>query len=850
MLPMLLLCLSGLAWSEGLAPLRVAPELLRPADSARPLPASGSSAAASEAPVEARLVDPIPAVGGEPEPARPEELVPAAAPPQQQGDEPVSTPSPGTPTLETPLPQVRASQAPGPEVTRSGQPRTDVAPGRPPGATEVRALRIVGLRSVELVAEGEAELTRDDLTLTADRLVYNELTDEASARGNVRLDRNDDWITGSWARLIVHEWTGELEGPQYYFSREASARPGEPTRIVAGTGGADMLYFEGENQYRLESATWTTCEPESLDWYIQARDLELDFDRNVGVARGGSLVFKDVPVLWWPWIEFPLAEQRKSGFLVPTIGMSNKTGLDVSAPYYLNIAPNYDATVTPRYMGRRGLQLGGEFRYLGASHTGEARVEWLPRDTTSGKARTLGAFEHQHAITQRLHASVDLNWVSDDEYFEDLSSRISVASRVNLLREAQLFYTGDWWHALARVQGYQTLSGFGPYRRQPQLMLNARRDDLPAGMRFDFSSEYVDFRHRDSARAEGGRLHAYPRISRRFEWPSHYIEPRLGWHYTRYDLDRPLAGGKRSIVRSLPVLSIDGGLFFERETTLFGNGYLQTLEPRLFYVHVPYRDQRDIPRFDTARYDFGFAQIFTENRYSGIDRLGDANELTAAVTTRFIEPTTGIERLSATLGQQFYFSRQRVTLNETGLPEVESQESRRRTDVLAAVSGRVTRSTSIDAILRYNPFDRETQRFNFGVRYQPGHARVFNASYRYARDLLDGREGVEDVDFSAQWPLAERWYGVGRVTRSIRESRVTEAVVGIEYVSTCGCWVLRTAAHRFATNPNKVTNALFLQLELTGLGGIGSSPVNLLTRSVPGYGKINDSMPSRFFAVE
>lgn len=879
LLPLALWCLAGPVLASGLQPLVVSPDLVRSAVTPRsvvpPSPPSSASQAGETVPTasvpvidrsrpaaDSGVADRSSA-GPEAEAARaviegasgvavgaaevPAAFEPGAA--AQTGPEPaLATPpvegrTPGAPESSSRLPDNR------------GLNPNDTAVAGEAGRTEVTALRITGVRAVELVAEGEAELTRDDTVMTADRLVYNELTDEARAEGNVVLFRGDDRMTGDWARLIVHEWVGEIEAPTYAFTRESRVSDGDTARSVSGSGQADAMLFEGENQYRLQNATWTTCEPESLDWYIKATDLELDYDRQVGVARGASVVFKDVPILWWPKMSFPLAEQRQSGFLVPTVGASNKTGFDVAVPYYWNIAPNYDATVTPRFMGRRGLQLGGEVRYLQPNYSGEIRAEWLPEDRDTGEARSLGAFQHVHRITPRLHASLDYNWVSDDQYFEDLSTRISVASRVNLLREGRMTYHGGWWTASALAQGYQTLSGSEPYRRLPQLTLNAYRADLPAGLAFTLGSEYANFKHENSALAEGSRLHVYPQLALPIEQSAFFITPKIGLHSTRYDLDRPLEGGSKSIRRNLPIFSIDSGLYFEREASFFGQDYVQTLEPRFFYVRTPYEDQRDIPRFDTGRFDFGFAQLFTENRYSGVDRVGDANELTVAVTSRFIEPGSGAERLRATVGQQFYFDDQRVTLNQIDEENrgvfIENPRVKRRTDIIGALSGRVTKATTIDTFLRYNPFESQTERFNFGVRYQPEFGKNLNFSYRFARDLIDGdRPGLEDLDLSAQWPLGNRWYGVGRVTRSIKENRITESVAGVEYISTCGCWVFRTAAHRFATDPNRVTNALFVQLELTGLGGIGASPVNLLTRSVPGYGKINEPMSNRFFGED
>ena len=723
------------------------------------------------------------------------------------------------------------------DVPAPGGATTTTATGLPPGATEVRALRIRGTRSVELLAEGEAELLRDDMRLSADKLVYRELEDEAQAEGNVRLAQGDDSMSGPQARLKLAERLGSFESPEYRFTRRSEAVAGADAREVSGGGQADVLYFEGENQYRLKNATWSTCEASDPDWYIKASDLRLDYDREIGVARGASVVFKDVPLLWWPWAEFPLVGQRQSGFLAPTYGVSNKVGLDISIPYYWNIAPNYDATIAPRIMGRRGVQLATEFRYLTPTQRGESRVEWLPRDNVTGEERALGSFQHQQVITPSLFASVDLNGVSDKQYFEDLSSRLSVASRVNLLREGRLNYFGsDWWNASALVQSYQTLSGTDPYRRLPQLLLNAYRSELPAGTSFAFRGEYVKFDHPDPDLPEGSRFTLYPQLSLPFERAGYHVTPKLGLHHTQYALDRDLTGKSRSLTRSLPIFSVDSGLAFEREANFFGNDYLQTLEPRVYYVKVPHREQDEIPIFDTSRYDFGLAQIFSENLYSGGDRIADANQVTAAVTSRLVDPETGAERLRATLGQRFYFDDQRVTLPG------EAPRAGRRADVLGAFSGRLMRAVSLDSAWQYNPRDDWTERFNFGVRYQPDYAKALNLSYRYSRDVL------QDLDVSGQWPLGRGWYGVARVTRSIKENRVTESIAGIEYDG--GCWVFRTAVHRFATNPDDVTQAVFVQLELNDLASVGSSPVNLLKRSVAGYGKINDPVSDRVFGSD
>ena len=727
-----------------------------------------------------------------------------------------------------------------PPALAQGLPPLQVAPELLQGATEVRAERIYGTREMEIVAEGQAELLREDLHLSADRIGYRELLDEVHAEGNVVIHRSGERVSGPSARFIVHARSGEIEQPEYEIGGLAGDGAGDEAggATLSGRGQAEVMYFEGENQYRLKGATWTTCEAPDPDWYIKADTLRLDYDRERGEVHGSSLVFKNTPILWWPWAEFPLSERRQSGLLVPTVGMSNKTGLDISLPYYWNIAPNYDATLAPRIMSRRGLQLGGEFRYLTGQYRGETRVELMPRDQVTGESRSLGAWQHQQRITPHLFASLDINAVSDDRYFEDLSSRVEGASTSNLLREGRLWYTGGgWWTASALVQSYQNLTQVdAPYRRVPQLRLDGRRGGLPGGAVFTIESEFVEFDHEDARLATGQRLFLHPQLALPVERPGYFITPRASFHFTRYRLDEPTAAGRSDITRAVPVLSVDSGLFFDRDTRVFGNAMRQTLEPRLMYLRVPYRRQNDIPVFDTDRYDFGFAQIFSENRYSGIDRLADANQITAAVTTRLIEPDSGLERFRATVGQRYYFSDRKVLLPD------ERDIGANRTDLLAAVSGRLTRTLSTDALLQYNADDGSTERFNVSLRYQPDYAKVLNVGYRFSRDVL------RDLDISAQWPLGGRWYGVARVSRSILEKRITEAIGGVEYDG--GCWVFRTALHRFATNPDDVTNALFFQLELGGLGGIGPSPVNLLRRSVPGYGKINDSLSNRYFGNE
>ena len=888
LIPLLLLCMSGASLAESLPPLKVSPDLLRgartvpvqapapsaapataenPAPDARttkqdtrpaamPAPAVDSptdqSPAAETAPVAPRapVVDrALPAADSAPAAAA------AVAPASKEVErsvadaQPSSSPSSAAPVADA----VAEPKVVSPTTTAS---QAGSAAPLPVGTTAISALRIHGSRSIELVAEGEAELQRDDTVLTADKVTYREPTDEVVAEGNVVLSRGTDTIRGPQATLVVGDRTGRFESPQYQLSRaRGPVLAGDAPRSVSGSGEADVLNLEGENQYRLKNATWTTCSPTDPDWYIKARELELDYDREVGTAHGSSIVFMDTPIFWMPWAEFPLNGQRQSGFLPPTFGSSNKTGVDFTQPYYWNIAPNYDATVAPRIMSRRGLQVGGEFRYLGEDYQGTTRVEWMPEDRVTGEERRLGSIQHQHRFAPNLYGTLDLNAVSDDDYFEDLSSNIGVASRVNLLREGRLIYAGGWWSASALVQRYQTLSPEGeapnaePYRRLPQIALNAYRADLVGGLAATLESEVTRFAHANpDANDEATRFVAYPQLSLPLQGASWFVTPKAGVHYSSYDVDRAKANEAKpnSVTRSLPIMSLDSGLFFERETKLFGGDYVQTLEPRLFYLRVQDKDQTQIPVFDSNRFDVGFAQIFSENRFSGSDRIGDANDLTAAVTTRFIDSDTGVERLRALLGQRYYFSDQQVYLYD----QSELRRAGRGNEILAGLGGQINKRVSVDSYMQFNTETNSTERLNANIRYQAGFARTLNLSYRYAPKLpVDrGVVGLEDIDVSGQWPIARNWYGVGRVTHSLKDNRVTEAVAGLEYDG--GCWVFRTAMHRFAIDENDVTNAIFVQLELNDLAGIGSNPLSLIKRSVPGYGKINDSSADRVFGAE
>ncbi|KAF7600887.1 MAG: LPS biosynthesis protein [Candidatus Dactylopiibacterium carminicum] len=702
--------------------------------------------------------------------------------------------------------------------------------------TVIQAQRIEGRNQVDIVAQDEVRLQRGGLILNSDRLFFDQISNEALAQGNVRLRRGPDTIEGPRARINLDTWFGEVESPTYLLQRErrvssevwVSSRPWMERRTlgetVTGSGQADLLYLEGENHYRLSNSTFTTCPAPDPSWYLRMRDLQLDFDQDKGRATDTSLVFQGVPILYTPWAEFPLSGGRQSGFLPPTLGTTSLTGVDLSLPYYFNLAPNYDATLAPRWMTKRGVQLGGETRYLTSDSHGVLRGEYMNQDCVTGRSRDLWRWQHDQDFGYGLTASVDATRVSDKTYFSDLSSKITSTSQSTLNQQATLNYNnGTWLSGGLTMQRYQVLSGTAPYDRLPQLSLLARNTDFH-GLSLQLPMEYTAFSHPTSV--EGRRAVLYPQVSLPVQSAGAFFTPKFGVHLSQYQLDRRDGGEKDEIQRGVPIASLDSGLVFERPVTYRDKPHIQTLEPRLYYVRSSYWNQSDIPVFDSTIADFNFSQIFSENRYVGQDRIADSNQLTSGLQSRLIDDATGEEWLRGALAQRYYFADQRVLLPG------EAQRSGSVAHILGGLSGRLTREWWLDTASQYDHRAGLWERATLGMRYQPDHAKAFSVSYRFYRDQY------RDLDVSAQWPLWKGWYGVGRYNLNLRDHRLSEAIAGLEYKGDC--WVLRTVWHTLVNNTDKRNNAFYIQLEFNGLASVGSNPVDLLKRSVGGYGKIND----------
>ena len=663
----------------------------------------------------------------------------------------------------------------------------------------------------------------------ADWLRYDKQEDEVKALGHVSLSRDEDSLSGSDLQLKITDRIGVMNNLSYEIARINGRK---------GRGQANALKFEGRDRYSLQDSTYTTCPAGQDDWLFRAKELNLDYEKNIGSARQVKLEYLGTPILYAPWVDFSLDNHRKSGLLTPSYGASDKRGLELSTPWYWNIAPNRDATITPRIMTRRGLQVTGEYRYLEPAYNGSLQLELLPRDSDSGELRYHTLVSHQQQLSPRLSGQILLEEVSDDSYFSDLSSQISDTSRVNLPRDLSLFYNGGWWNAQGRLQSYQTLQDPNlitpaavPYQRLPQILLTGSRTDLPFGAKFELNGEFVRFEHSESNKAEGSRLFLYPSLSMPKESSYGYLNPKLGWHYSQYDLDRnPDSPSVLSDTRSLPIFSVEGGLVMEREWSWLGQAYTQTLEPRAYYVYIPYKDQSGLPVFDSGPADLSLTRLFSENQFVGVDRINDANQLTMAVTSRILEPLSGLERLRVTLGQRFYFEDQRVTL-----PGVVASGSN-VTDLLALVSGQITEDWRLDSGLQYNPDDDALVRASLGATYQLGPGRRVNMDLRYINE--DYSAGINQLDVSWQWPIKPKWYSLGRVNYSFLDNTLVEGLLGLEY--NAGCWMVRGVAQRLVTATGETSNAFYLQLELSGLTSLGPNPLDVLKRNITGYQKSDE----------
>lgn len=675
--------------------------------------------------------------------------------------------------------------------------------------TEVRARQTQSSDGESYVLEGDASIRQLDQLIRADRFTYAQTSTQWTADGNLRYQDRDMLMSARDGKGTTSPGQATLNEVRYQL---LSSR---------GNGRAAVAVMQDTDHAQLTDTTFSTCPLDSPGWEFRAHDMQLDQAEGVGTARNLTFRVGDVPVFWLPYATFPLDDRRKSGVLFPDIGYNSDRGFDLAVPYYLNLAPNYDATITPRLMTQRGLMLSGEFRYLLPSSNGRFELNWLPDDRESGGRRSLFHWDNSTTFNANWGATIDINRASDDRYFEDFGRSLNTAATTLLPSSAYLRGRGEWWNASIGGDEYQITdpslsAGAEPYRRLPRVTFNAEHG-LVGGFDGGMKSEFVAFT-KDNA-IDGQRIDLYPYIAYPIETAAYFLRPEVGYRYTGYNLSRDT---DKSPDRGVPIASLDAGLKFERELSIFGGDYTQTLEPRAYYLHVPYRDQSNLPLFDTQSVPFSFGQLFRTNRFVGADRQMDANNLTVAVTSRLIDDKTGNERLSASLGQIRYFGEQRVQL--PGQPQTDYSGSTYVGELDLRINNR-WRATFSN---QWNPNTDRTDLSAVGLQNRFGSDGVFNVSYRFRRDFL------EQADASILVPINSAWRLVGRWNYSLRDDKTLEAFAGLEHESCCVAW--RILGRRYVHNiEGDASNGLYFEVEFKGVGSIGQKTGDFLRRAILGY---------------
>ena len=731
--------------------------------------------------------------------------------------------------------------------------------------------RISSQMLLQSVAEGHAELRRPGLTARGDRITHDQSSDIATFEGDVRFNWHGDRYTATEGQLQVDAFAGAFLNPTYRFLSNNAY------------GNADRVVFIDPDRLVLVNGNYTTCQRQDgdwqPDWILEADRMDLDREENLGRAEGAVLRFKGVPILPLPGMSFPLSEERQSGWLPPTIGLDNKSGLTLAVPYYWNIAPNRDATFTPQVMLRRGVNAEGEFRYLEDGYRGRAQVSLLPDDRLRDRNRWSLFWQHGGKLETGLqpvgplNLAINLNRVSDNNYWSDFPhSGLSQLNRLLGNSAAVSWSRGDFTLAASALK-WQTLQDVTapivpPYDRMPELTGRwARAND--GGFDYSISADYTRF-HGDPAltlQPNANREVLQAQIARPFTRPWGFFTPKAQVHASAYQFDRALAAtGASTASRAVPTVSLDGGLVFERDARYLGRAFRQTLEPRLMYVYTPYRDQNGLPNYDSGVYDFNFATIWNENSFVGDDRVVDNNLVTGGLTTRLLDPETGAEAVRLDIAQRYRFSGQRVVL-PGGSPT-----SPGWSDLMLGASLNWDPRWNFDTVVQYNPDTHKSTRTTVAVRYSPGPYRTAAVAYRHERDLKS-----ESVDLGWQWPLGDlwggrkeldhgksaasrgggggscgngAWYSMGRLNYSLSDRQVVDAVMGVEY--NAGCWIGRAAFEELRSTTSTATRRILFQLEFVGFSRLGSSLMSTLRNNIPRYQSINQDLPppSRFTAYD
>jgi LPS-assembly protein len=678
----------------------------------------------------------------------------------------------------------------------------------------------------------------------------NELISELS--GNVTVTSEKDFVRADSAVYRMHEQRVDFSGDVQYRSDQFEFNADSMTSFINSDyseirdldffiplnhsyGSAEKVIRPDNTVTYLHNMTYSTCNPGSRVWHFKAGEMKLDHVQGMGLARHMTVRIRDIPVLYFPALSFPISDQRKSGFLYPAIGESSRHGFEFEIPYYWNIAPQADATITPHYMRDRGLQLNSEWRYLNSWSSNQLDYQYLD-DELFGDHRTLASIQHSGRIGSHWSTSVNAADISDTGYLRDFGDDLNTTSITHLSRTAALVGQWDNWRFVSRLQSYQTIDDTipesrYPYDLLPELNLSSLYPDIGAGFEFELESSYSIFEQQDIVSNE--RFDLWPRFSRPFGDNGWFLVPAFSGRFTSYRQDNPSLPEDQQIDinRSVPISSLDSGLIFER-TADENDRFLQTFEPRIFYLNVPFREQDDIPVFDTRQPAFGIYQLYEENRFAGIDRIGDANQAALSLTNRWLRRETGEERFRASLGRIYYFDDRLVTLPD------QQPDTREQSGILAEFGASIGRYWSSSLDLEWNQDSGKTDKGLFRLRYNRQNRHIFNISYRYRRATNLNDANLEQSDISFSLPVGRNWSAVGRWNRSIEDKLDLDKYFGLEYESCC--WAFRIMGREFLLGQSTVDSpefdkSIYFEVIFKGLSRTGSGIGRRLEQNIIGY---------------
>ncbi len=696
------------------------------------------------------------------------------------------------------------------------------ADGQYPISLEADDVQAQGEDLVEL--SGNATVQQGRQTIVADNIKYNRETERVVANGSVELiSEKGDYLASDSIDVAAPTQIGRLTNSQFKLAKSLSTADGVDTVKIESRGSADVVNLEGEGVIRLENASYTTCPEGNDSVMIGARELELDRIGGIGRAHGATVRFKGVPLFYMPYITFPINDQRKTGFLTPGFGSDEESGNIIEIPWYWNIAKNQDATITPRYYTDRGLQVAGEYRHQSLNSSTFIYGEVLPDDELFGEDRDLLSIQHTQQFSENLSGSINYNDVSDIDYFTDLRNEVRYFSATFVPRDVRLNYSNPLFNLQVRANEYQVIDERvtnAPYERLPSVSFSTRLPKGPYDMKYGVDASYVNFSS-DTFDDEGKRLSITPYAEIPFENVWGYVKPRLSYHYRSYSLDREDKELDENPSFGVPIFSVDSGVVFERNASWFGESSTQTLEPRLFYVYAPEEDQDDVPVFDTSQISLNnVSNIYRETRFFGGDRVGDTNQVTVGLTSRFIDNESGDERLKFSLGQLVLLDdlEQNIVTDQV----IESGLG----DLLLELNTRSKGAWTTYSFIQYSHEEDEalrTARFNFGYSPADDNRKGVYLGY-YFREV--GDTDVEQLTFDARWPISDRWQVFGEGRYSLERSENIASTLGVEY-NGC-CWKVRLIGTDRVdvrglstddTSDDKRTS-IFLELELTSLGRV------------------------------